>query len=81
MFAGFKIAVNDPLFVRRFQGFRDLLRDRQGFIDRNRRYTWPMPPSPICGGDFVDAETRAGSEGHILCDYTGRSGSGNGITS
>jgi hypothetical protein len=48
MFAGFEIAVNDPLFVRRFQGFRDLLRDGQGFIDRNRAIHPAHALSPIC---------------------------------
>ena len=28
--------MNDPLLVRRFEGFGDLLRDRQRLVDRNR---------------------------------------------
>ena len=28
--------MNDSLFVRRFERLRDLLRDRQRFVDRNR---------------------------------------------
>ncbi len=32
----FQIAVNDPLLVRRFERLRDLLRDRQRFVDRDR---------------------------------------------
>ncbi len=28
--------MNDPLLVRRFEGFRDLLRDGQRLIERNR---------------------------------------------
>ena len=32
---GLQIPMDDPLFVRGFQGVRDLLRDRQGFIDRD----------------------------------------------
>ena len=31
---GFQIAVNDSLFVRRFERLRDLCRDRERFIDR-----------------------------------------------
>ena len=31
----FQIAMNDPVFVRRFEGVADLTRDRQGFIQRN----------------------------------------------
>ena len=33
---GFQIAMNDPLFVRRFEGFRNLLRNRQRFVDGDR---------------------------------------------
>jgi hypothetical protein len=36
MFAGFQIAVNDPLLVCGFQAVRDLLRDRQRLVERNR---------------------------------------------
>ena len=32
---GLQIAVNDALLVRRFEGFRDLLRDRQRLVDRD----------------------------------------------
>ena len=28
--------MNDPLFVRGLEGFRDLLRDGQRFVERNR---------------------------------------------
>ena len=33
---GFEIAMNDPLFMRRFERLRDLLRDRQRLVDRDR---------------------------------------------
>ncbi len=33
---GFEIAMDDPLLVRRFERVRDLLRDRQRFVDRDR---------------------------------------------
>ena len=32
------------------------------------------------GGDFVDAETGAGSESQTVADYTGRTGSADRIT-
>ena len=36
MFAGFKIAMDDALLVRRFQRVSDLLRDGQRLVDRDR---------------------------------------------
>ena len=36
MLAGFEIAMNDPLLVRRLQRLGNLLRDWQRFIERNR---------------------------------------------
>ena len=35
-FAGFEIAMNDPLSVRRFEGFRNLLCNRQHLVDGDR---------------------------------------------
>jgi hypothetical protein len=34
--------MDDALLVRRFKGLRDLLRDRQGFVDRNRSTRDPL---------------------------------------
>ena len=34
--------MDDPLFVRGFQGVRDLLRDRQGVIDRDDALRDPL---------------------------------------
>ena len=39
---GFQIAMNDPLLVRGFERVRDLLRDRQGFVDRDRAARDPL---------------------------------------
>ena len=36
MLAGFEIAMDDALLVRRFEGLGDLLRDRQRLVDRDR---------------------------------------------
>jgi hypothetical protein len=35
MLGWFEIPVDDPLLVRRFERFGDLLRDRQGFVGRD----------------------------------------------
>ena len=42
MFAGFEIAMDDSLLVRRFQRLRDLLRDGQRLIERNRPASDPL---------------------------------------
>ena len=39
---GFEIAMNDALLVRGFQGLRDLLRDGQRFIERDRAARDPL---------------------------------------
>ena len=36
MLAGFEIAMDDALLVRRFERLGDLLRDRQRLVERNR---------------------------------------------
>ena len=43
---GLQIAVDDPLLVRRLQRLRDLLRDRQRLVDRNRPLRDAMRQSP-----------------------------------
>ena len=42
MFAGFEIAVDDPLVVRRFKRLGDLFGDGQGFVDRDRSTGDPL---------------------------------------
>ena len=39
---GFQIAMNDPLIVCRFKGFRNLPRDQQRFVDRNGAAMKPL---------------------------------------
>ena len=39
---GLQIAVNDALLVRRFEGFRDLLRDGQRLVERDRATRQPL---------------------------------------
>jgi hypothetical protein len=39
---GLQIAVNDSLFVRRFERLRDLLRDRQRLVERDRALRDPL---------------------------------------
>ena len=39
---GLEIAVDDPLFVRRFERLGDLFRDRQRLVQRNRAARDPL---------------------------------------
>ena len=43
---GLQIAVDDPLLVRRFERLRDLLRDRQRLVERDRAARDPLRQSP-----------------------------------